>query len=72
MSITVLVVTPDVQKWRSLSDVPPHCDYQIKAAKGSGVLFYSPLPACHSESRVSPSVVLVACCLQGCLCRRRL
>lgn len=56
--LTFVIFTPDSpQRWRSLSDVPPHCDYKIKAAQDPGVIFSSPLPACQSETKVRP------CCL---------
>lgn len=55
MSVTFVLFTSDfTQRWRSLSELPPHCNYKIKAAQDPGVIFYSPLPACQSETKVRP------------------
>ncbi|XP_056892799.1 uncharacterized protein LOC130527965 isoform X3 [Takifugu flavidus] len=47
------------QRWRSLSELPPHCNYKIKAAQDPGVIFYSPLPACQSETKNSTTISLL-------------
>lgn len=58
MSVTFISPSDLTQRWRSLSDVPPDCNYQIMAAPDPGVVFYSPLPACQSETKVRPCGLL--------------
>lgn len=60
MSVTFISPSDLTQRWRSLSDVPPDCNYQIMAAPDPGVVFYSPLPACQSETKVRPCGLLSA------------
>lgn len=49
-SISVVI---DVKRkvWVPVSSVPAHCGYSLQR-KGKGVVFSSPLPACHSYAAV--------------------
>eukprot|EP00064_Thunnus_orientalis_P013122 superscaffoldBa00002096_g13159 len=44
--------------WLFLPSVSPLCGYMIQMAEGSGVILYSPLPACHSQSRTPTTISL--------------
>lgn len=53
--LTFVIFPSDrTQRWRSLTDVPPSCNYEIQAAPDPGLIFSSPLPACQSQTKVRP------------------
>ncbi|KAM7419116.1 hypothetical protein PAMA_016301 [Pampus argenteus] len=45
-------------EWIFLSSVSHLCGYMIQMAETSGVILYSPLPACHSQSQTSTTIFL--------------
>ncbi|XP_036969297.1 uncharacterized protein LOC119027879 isoform X2 [Acanthopagrus latus] len=54
---SIQVRDPD-NTWLFLSSVSPLCGYLLQKAEDSGVIFQSPLPACHSEPRTPTTVSL--------------
>ncbi|KAM7394154.1 hypothetical protein PAMP_020973 [Pampus punctatissimus] len=46
------------KEWIFLSSVSRLCGYMIQMAETSGVIFYSPLPACHSQLQTSTTISL--------------
>ncbi|XP_029910603.1 uncharacterized protein LOC115361323 [Myripristis murdjan] len=51
-------VRAEKRTWLLLSSVSPLCGYMLRPALGSGVIFQSPLPACHSQQRTPTTTSL--------------
>ncbi|CAL8332266.1 unnamed protein product [Lota lota] len=58
-SIQVRVLTADFQKaWLPLSSVSPLCKFMLLPTKEPGLMFESPLPACHSQQKTPSTLSL--------------
>ncbi|KAK0138085.1 Zona pellucida sperm-binding protein 4 [Merluccius polli] len=58
-SIQVRVLTADFKKaWLPLLSVSPLCKYMLVPTKEPGLIFHSPLPACHSQQKTPTTLSL--------------